>query len=171
MAINLAHSAVPARIRGRTAGMTTLREQRTDQIMQLGAGEFDRTLPPGRYVATCRGFEWNMDLVGGRTYFLALDPELAVTLTLDAGEVDGEVTVRAKLRGAGAHQIDLKLFNLTGANAGRKVILTPGKVTYLEWTLKVNDRSKSWVAVAIPESAPDLRKEVFGRVGAFAELS
>lgn len=90
---------------------------------------------------------------------------------LEASEVNGEVTARAKVKGAGVHQIELKVYNLASAETSRKVILAKGEDTELQWSLKVNDPSKPWIAVAIPESAPDFRKDVFGRVGAFTELS
>ncbi len=170
MIINLAHIATPARIQGKAASAIELREVRTGHSERIAAGAFDLVLPPGSYLAVCQEFEWNLDLLGGRTYQLSFDPASAVKLQLDASEADGVVTVHAKLYGMGVHQIELKLFNLAGGETSKQVSLTKGKEMDLLWSLQVIDRNKPWIAVAIPASAPDCRKEVFGRVGAFTEL-
>jgi hypothetical protein len=51
------------------------------------------------------------------------------------------------------------------------VVLSPGQDAVLEWKVKVPDAAKPWIAVAIPQSAPDLRREVFGRLRNYTRLS
>ena len=41
----------------------------------------------------------------------------------------------------------------------------------MEWRLHVQDKQKPWIAVAIPDSAMDLRQEAFGRLGSYRELA
>ena len=172
IAINLAESAVPARITGRTVTPTTLRELRTGETTRLTAGSFDRTVPPGLHTASSDEFEWQMELVGGRTYQLSFDAKQAVDLSLKAVADDtNTVMVEAKLRGSGAQPIALKLFNLEAPETTKQVTLKHGEDAVLQWKLKVVDRMKPWIAVAIPQSAPDLRKEIFGRLGNYARLS
>ena len=171
MAINLAQCAAPARIQGRAAAAITFREQRTGKTMRLGPGYFDRAFTPGSYSASCSGFEWKLDLVGGRMYELSFDPEQAVTLALEASCTGRNVTVRAKPRGKGAHVNEVKLFNLAGAETKRQVVLKAGEDLDLQWRLRAVDSSTRWIVVAIPDSAYDLRKEVFGRVNVYTKLS
>ena len=172
IAINLAQCAVPARITGRTVGPTTLRELRTGDAARLTAGNFDRTLPPGLYTASSDEFEWQLELVGGRTYQLSLDPRQAIDLSFKAVADDTDtVMVEAKLRGSGVQQIALRLFNLEASETTKQVTLKHGEDAVLQWKLKVLDANKPWIAVAIPQSAPDLRKEVFGRLGNYARIS
>jgi hypothetical protein len=171
MAINLSQSGVSARIKGRAAAATTLREQHTGVTVRLAAGDFDRAIAPGRYLASSAGFEWNLELVGGRTYSLPLDAAHAVTFSLESTGGDEDVTIRARLRGTGKHEIGLKLFNFEAAPANREVVFKGKEEVVLEWKLRVADKTKPWIAVASPASALDLRQEVYGRVGTHAELS
>jgi hypothetical protein len=41
----------------------------------------------------------------------------------------------------------------------------------LEWRLRIRDKLKPWIAVAIPDAALDLRQEAFGRLGSYRELA
>ncbi len=110
--------------------------------------------------------------MGGRTYRLSLDPEHAVDLSLKAvANGDNTVKIEATLRGYGLQRMALKLFNLEGADAEKQVTLKRGEDTLLQWQMKVRDTTKPWIAVAIPQSAPDCRKEAFGRLGSYARLT
>ena len=53
----------------------------------------------------------------------------------------------------------------------RPVVFKGNQGLTLEWRLRVQDKLKPWIAVASADSAPDLRQEVFGRLGSYPELA
>jgi hypothetical protein len=167
MVINLAQSATPARIKGRAAAEVAIREEIAGVITQLRAGAFDQNLLPGRYTASCHGMEWKFDVVGGRTYEIVFDPAQALDISLRSNETKDGISIEAELRGAGEHEIELKPFNLAGSETSQRVTIRQGKDAHLQWQLTVIDSKKPWIAVVTSKSAPDLRKEVFGRVGVY----
>lgn len=172
MAINLAYLATPARVQGTAADIATLRERNTGHTVHLKAGSFDQILPAGHYVASCEGFDWNLDLLNGRLYRINFDPQHAIDVSLTSSEQsDGLVSLVAKLRGRGRHEIALKLFNSEAPQMSREVVFQSEQGMTLEWTLRIHDKLKPWIAVAVPNSAPDLRQEAFGRLGSYAELA
>jgi hypothetical protein len=172
MAINLAHSAMPSHIQGSCSGITTLREARTGRTVHLNAGHFDQSVPAGRYVASSGGFEWNLNLLNGRFYRLTFNPQQAIDISVAATEQsDQAVSLVAKVRGRGKHEIVLRLFNCETSEVSRQVVFKGNEELTLEWRLRVQDKQKPWIAVAIPDSALDLRQEAFGRLGSYRELA
>lgn len=172
MAINLAHSAMPAHIQGSCAGITILREARTGRTVHLNAGHFDQSVPAGRYVASSGGFEWNLNLLNGRFYRLTFNPQQAIDISVAATEQGDEaVSLVAKVRGRGQHEIVVRLFNCEASEVSRQVVFKGNEELTLEWRLRIQDKRKPWIAVAIPDSALDLRQEAFGRLGSYRELA
>jgi hypothetical protein len=172
MALNLAFSGAAAHIQGHAAGQTILRETQTGKIVRIAAGRFNKTLPAGRYVASAGGMEWNLELLNGRLHRISFDPHHAIDMSLSSSADDTDVVkLKLELHGHGKHEIALRLFNCETSAMKKRVILKKGATTTLEWELRVTDKQKPWVAVAIPDSDPELRREAFGRLGSYSELT
>jgi len=172
IALNLAHIGMPARIHGFASVATTLREQRTGQIVRIAAGRYSQAVPAGRYSVLCGGFEWQQELVDGRHYRLALEPEHAIAMTVSAvTDATGAVRLELRLRGRGRHEVQLRLFNCETANLMQQIRLNAGTESKLTWQLRVTDTLKPWVVVAIPDAQVNLRQEAYGHVGSLQELS
>ena len=171
IALNLAQCAASAHLVGHAKITVLLREQRTGVVTKVSSGDINLALSPGRYLASGGGAEWRFDLVGGRTYSLRFDPAQALTLSVRSATADDKVTVQAELHGAGTQVVSVRLFNLTGEISQKTVTLRSGSSEHTSWKLRVLDVKKPWIAVLIPESAPDLRQEVFGRIGTYPKLS
>jgi hypothetical protein len=61
-------------------------------------------------VASSEGFEWNLNLVNGRFYRLNFNPKQAIDISVAATEQSDEaVSLAAKVRGRGQHEIVLQL--------------------------------------------------------------
>ncbi len=171
MTLNLVQAGTKAHLTGRAAAPVTLREQRSGHTLTLPAGTLNRVVPPGRYKASSRGMTWTVDLLGGRTYSLDLDPANAAALTLTSEAEEGYVTVTATVHGNGTHAIDIAVFNLDGDRTRQQLTLEHGQQKHARWSFNVADKTKAWVAVVTPAGNPELRREVFGRVGTYAELT
>jgi hypothetical protein len=163
---------MPAHILGSCTGITTLREARTGRTVHLNAGHFDQSVPAGRYVASSGGFEWNLNLLNGRFNRLTFNPQQAIDISVAATEQgDESVSLVAKVRGRGQHEIVLRLFNCEAPEVSRQVVFKGNEELTLEWRLRIQDKLKPWIAVAVPDSALDLRQEAFGRLGSYRELA
>ena len=170
MALNLAQCATPALLLGHASSPLTLREQRSGAVVSLQHGKLNQPLVPGRYMVNQDSVEWQLDLVGGRTYRLNFDPQHTLALSLLTDVAERHVVIHADVLGSGAHDLALRSFNLVGNSVEQHVVLRQGQPNRVSWRLTVIDMNKPWIAVVVPGFAPDLRQEVFGRMGTFPQV-
>ena len=125
---------------------------------------------------TYGGWEKRLPILAGGRYKLRLDPQNALEMDLAAGPVeDGRVRVTAKVRGAGTHRVQLRLFNGSlpsrdlgpepSAPAQVELTLTPDVERSLTWEVRIADPQKPWAAVAVPDGRLGEKQEVFGTSG------
>ena len=159
----LAHMAMPARVAGLASAGAVFRETRTGRATKA-AGRFALNLPPGDYSIEYGGVVTRMSAVAGGSYDLLLDPKRAVEIELSAGKASGGVVrIEARVRGSGAHRIELRAFNGSAdGDAISQVDLKGRGGQTLAWNFRIADADKPWVAVAIAGGRHATRKEVFG---------
>jgi hypothetical protein len=160
---NLAYSAHPALVKGGAAVQATFRHLDTGAETKV-SGDFEAVLAPGAYEMTCGRLSRRMDLLAGAEYRISLDPRRWIDFDLSASEADGEVTLTAKLRGAGTHELLARAFNGVLDDARRSVKLKQGEEQTVTWRLRVEDAQKPWVALVTPDGDACARREAFGPV-------
>jgi hypothetical protein len=127
------YHGLPARIEGRATGTTTLKEERTGQVLNIAPGRFVRSVPAGRYAVSCGGFEWKLDMVSGRHYRRNFDPQKAIDNSLSTAAGDSDVVhLKLNLRGQGDHAVELRLFNCETAELKKQVTLAKGVNAVIE---------------------------------------
>lgn len=93
-----------------------------------------------------------------------------------ARKVDGDVALEVeemlsgrftqkvllKIKGAGNHQLDIKVFNAETSQTSRSLLLTKGKEEKIELGLSVVEKGKPYVVVITLDDNPLLRREIVG---------
>jgi hypothetical protein len=107
-----------------------------------------------------------VELLAGGRYVLSLDPRRWIELELTAArpDGDGQVSLTATVRGAGEHDLAVRVFNGSVDGPQRHVVLASGQEQAVTWRLHVGCREKPWVAVVTPDGDAGARKEAFGTV-------
>jgi len=160
-----AFQAMPARATGTAPAGAVFREARTGAQVKVAPGNYSVNLPPGDYSISYDSATKRMALLAGARYDLPLDPARAVEMELSAGRPQaGLVRIEARLRGAGAHKVELRAFNGSLDSPQQTVNLSAGREQTLTWNLNVVSDDKPWVVVAVPDGAASGRKELFGTV-------
>jgi hypothetical protein len=159
----IAYAASPARVEGRAAAPATFTEQRTGTATEV-SGEFAVNLPPGEYAVECGTMSRRMDLLAGSSYRLQFHPADWIDVALSAGKPteDGRVDVSAAVRGAGAHDMELRTFNCSLENRNVRVDLSAGGEETVSRTLQVKHPDRPWALVVIPDGDLGSRREAFG---------
>ncbi len=149
---SLAYLGMPAHVTGSAASDAVFRESRTGATVQVPAGEFAVNLAPGDYTITYGNAAKKTALLAGGRYELQLDPPHAIDLQLSAQRLEaGIVQVEARVRGAGTHQVELRVFNASASGPQGAVNLTAGQEQTLTWKLRVASADKPWAVVVIPD--------------------
>jgi hypothetical protein len=159
----ITYVATPARVEGTAAAHGRFIEHSTGKWTEV-SGDFAVDLPPGQYVVECGTMQRRVDLLAGSNYTFRLDPADWIGIVLFGGEArtDGCVEVRATVRGAGEHTLELRALNGTlDASTAHLDLGAEGEET-LTWDLKVAHADRPWAVVAIPDGDHALRAEAFG---------
>jgi len=105
---------------------------------------------------------WSVSGIGT----IAYTTQCAIDLQLSAQRLEaGVVQVEARVRGAGAHQVELRAFNGSASGSQGAVNLTAGQEQTLTWKLSVASVDKPWAVVVIPDGSTSDRKELSGTAG------
>ncbi len=161
--LNLAYMGMPARVTGTASAGAVFREARTGTTAKVPAGKFAVNLAPGDYTVTYGAATKKVAILAGGRYDLPLDARSAVSIDLSAKRLgQGLVEVTARLRGSGAHKVELRSFNGSVEAPHATVNLAAGREQTLTWKLKAGVEDKPWAAVAIPDGNMSGRAEIFG---------
>jgi len=160
---DLAYAGLPGHVTVYAASGAEIRELRTGISRVVPAGSFSFALPAGNYSITYGKSTKRLAILGGGRYQLSLTPRQAIEMDLSAsGSQSGTVGITARLRGAGAHKLELRAFNGAVDQPRSEINLTEGHERLVTWSLKIADSVKPWVVVVIPDGDMGGKKEVFG---------
>jgi hypothetical protein len=126
-------------------------------------GQFRVMLPEGKYTLRCHGEEQARIFLPAGTYHLDLRPGQALDFEITKlSSGDREVRIRLSARGEGSHRFNVRADNLTLPDAQKQLLLKRGSVGTLEWSGRITALATPWVAVAIADENPALRKGLMG---------
>ena len=126
-------------------------------------GQFRAMLPEGKYTVRCHGEEQARIFLPAGTYHLDLRPGQALDFEISKLLSDaGEVRIRVSARGNGSHRFSIRTDNLTLPDAQKELILKRGSTGTLEWSGRITSPDTPWVAVAVADEDPTMRKELMG---------
>ena len=103
-------------------------------------------LPEGRYRIVSGGFRQEAEFLPGAIYSLELRSDSAVSFTVQQSIARHVATVRAAIRGAGRHRIEVRGDGVDFGEVGKTVELTPGTETVVEFTGRLMP-GEPWVGV------------------------
>jgi hypothetical protein len=162
---------MPARITGSAPAGAEFREARTGAALKIPAGKFSRNLPPGDYTIAYGGATRRVGLLAGGHYDLPLDAQRAIEITLSAKPPQqGEIQIQARLRGAGAHKLDVRAFNGAVDTPQAAITLAAGREQTVTWKLKIVAGQTPWAVVVIPDGDMSGKKELFGTARELARI-
>ena len=160
-----AHAAIPARVTGSAGVCAAFREKLTGKLTKVEKGSFAINLAPGHYTITYGSQLKELSVVPGGQYSQSLDPKTAMEVQLLGGDPIGQsVPVEVKLFGEGSHRIELRTFNCSVKEPKLVVRLKSGKPQTLRLDLRVQDKEKPWIVVAIPDGELSQKRELYGTV-------
>lgn len=115
---------------------------------------------------------WLMqDLPGGAAPATSAPPPatpLAITVTSTTG-ADGQVGIRAQVRGAGAHRLVLRSENLLLRETQHAVNLGSGGSATVSWQGSLREPYAPWIAVIVPDGNVTQRREAFGALPRYTQ--
>jgi hypothetical protein len=127
------------------------------------SGQFRAMLPEGKYTVRCHGEEQVRIFLPAGTYHLDLRPGHTLDFEISKlASAAGEVRIRVSARGGGTHRFSIRTDNLTLPEAQKELILKRGRAGTLEWSGRITSPDTPWVAVAIADEDPTMRKELMG---------
>jgi hypothetical protein len=162
----MAYAAMPARVTGSAAVEATFTEQRTGAVTSV-SGPFSVNLPPGAYTVECGTMSRTLELLAGASYDLSLDPAHWVEIgpcTATATE-GGRIRIEVKVRGAGKHELEVRVFNGTADEARTQVSLGEAGEQTVAWDLHVEREQTPWAAFIVPDGDVRGGREVYGPLG------
>jgi hypothetical protein len=166
---SLAYTAVPARVTGDAPAEATFTELHTGAQFRV-SGRFAVNLPPGAYTLECGTIHRKLELIAGACYDLQLDPADWVEIgpcSATRGE-SGHIRIEAAVRGAGEHELELRLFNCTTDAPRRQMSLGEACEQTVAWDLQIECAQKPWAGVVVPDGDACAGREVYGPSGGLA---
>lgn len=153
---------------GETTGAVEFREMRTGYVktVQTNAqdGSFRALLPQGNYTVHQGASRMTLTVISGNAYEIDLRRDKAVDFSVKSeNQTSGEVLVRVSASGTGQHSFSIRADNLALEEAPTQTIqLVPGKTAETVWRAHVISAETPWVAVVIPDSRLNERRELTG---------
>jgi hypothetical protein len=156
-----------ALVKGRASGPVEFRETASGQRFVIqsdaAAGTFRTVLPEGRYTVQSGAGRETRAFVRGGLYDLDLRPGKALDAVVSyRQDARGEVTIRVRARGTGAHRFSLRTDNLVVEQREQSLTLQHGIEGTVEWRTRIASGDSPWVAVVIPDGDLTRREEVRG---------
>jgi len=127
-------------------------------------GAFRLLLPRGNYAVEQGATSTTLTVLSAGTYSVELRRDKALDFEVSA-ETEGtdDLVLRVRGRGEGKHLFSIRAENLEIAGTDKKTVnLAAGRTGEAVWHARIVSRDIPWVAVIIPDSAIDLRREVSG---------
>ena len=161
--------AGPALVEGQASGPVLFQEKDWGHEIEVqpdpATGNFQASLPEGRYMVRSNGSEMERTFLAGGTYHLNLRPGQFWDFEASAATSrTGDVVIRARTRGNGVHRLQVRAENLTLSGDEKRVTLSAKGTATLEWRGRVAALGSPWVAVVVPDGDLSQRQEVMGAV-------
>jgi hypothetical protein len=123
---------------------------------------FRTQLAEGNYMITQGSITSKLTVLPGRTYSVDLRPDHSLTFATSNEQKRGsnEVTIRMTAHGAGAHQFEIRAYNLKVPELTRHLDLKG--VATIEWHCRMQDHESPWVAVIVPDGMLNDKQELTG---------
>ncbi|MGH9586009.1 MAG: hypothetical protein ACRD3F_03595, partial [Acidobacteriaceae bacterium] len=127
-------------------------------------GTFHAALPQGRYLIETGAARTSLTALAGGVYHVDLRTEHAVTFTVSSEPAGPqEITIRARIEGAGKHSFTLRADNLAVAESGTvSVELGVHGERAITWHARIVDASTPWVAVVLRDGSLSGHAELSG---------
>jgi len=129
------------------------------------SGRFQVPLPAGQYVIRVGAASWNLTVVSGGDYHLALNPEQRVDFTVCVISHDSEkkrVQIQAAATGKGRHDLSVRVFNGAAAEFKKTVTLKTNQKSEITWDITVVNPKTPWIVVIVPDGDLTRKQELTG---------
>ncbi|CAI7671205.1 unnamed protein product, partial [Penicillium bialowiezense] len=149
-----------ARIRGNASVEATF----TDSIgrdTRVHRGDFDVTLPAGRYNVTFGEQTLAFTFNGFVEHVVQLDPTSTIQLSAALITTETGTRVSVTCMGVGNHTVTLRTFNLDGNFDEKHVSFQSQGQQVLSWYPTIVDSSKPWVVLAVADNDMETAVEAF----------
>ena len=158
---------LPSIVEGKAKGEVIFTEDKTGHEIRIqpdiSTGEFHAKLPQGKYRITCGDQIVSRTLLPSEKYFLDMTDVQKAEFSLSANPASrGEIIITLTVKGTGNHSFDLRTDNLDLSGNRKEITLKSGQNGTVTWKCKIHELKAPWVAVVIPDSKMELRKEISG---------
>lgn len=156
----------PALVKGKAEGTVEFKNLASGQLSIIktdSIGQFNATLPEGKYEIKSNGIEQTTLLLPAGNYEMNLSPKNAFNFEVSKlSSGNGIVTITAKVNGSGSHQLTIRSNNLTIKVPTKKIELKSGEKATIKWEGKISLTDEPWVVVIVPDNNLSNKKELTG---------